>query len=109
MHYLESILRVLGIGLLLGAGLPALFAAGMLAYSFGSGGEEADHVIHKPNPALKALGIALFLLVGWVIITGVAWITRAAVQHHFGIDLFPMMHEGFRVVDLFHPKGQAVN
>ncbi len=65
MHYLESILKVLAVGLVLGAGLPALFATGMLAYSFGAGGEEADHVIHKPNP-------------------------RATIMHHFGIDLFPM-------------------
>lgn len=91
MNYLESILKVLGIGLLLGAGLPALFAVGMVAYSAGAGGEEADHLIHKPNPPLKYLGIALFVFVGWVILTAVAWITRATVIHHFGVDLFPML------------------
>lgn len=105
MQYLESILRVLAIGLLLGAGLPAIFAAGMLAYSFGAGGEEADHVIHKPNPALKFLGIALFVFVAWAIVTAVAWITRATVLHHFGIDLFPMMPSGIAV---HHPSGQIV-
>lgn len=91
MNYLESILKVFGIGLLLGAGLPALFAVGMVAYSSGAGGEEADHLIHKPNPPLKYLGIALFVFVGWVILTAVAWITRATVIHHFGVDLFPML------------------
>lgn len=90
MHYLENIFKVLVIGLLLGAGLPALFAAGMLAYSFGAGGEEADHVIHRPNPPLKYLGIFLFLFVAFVILTAVAWITRATIIHHFGVDLFPM-------------------
>lgn len=90
MHYLESILTVLLVGLVLGAGLPAVFATGMLAYSFGAGGEEADHLIHKPNPALKILGIALFLFVAVVIVTAVAWITRATIYHHFGLDLFPM-------------------
>jgi len=90
MNYLESILKVLVVGLLLGAGLPAIFAVGMVAYSHGAGGEEADHVIHKPNPPLKYLGILLFVFVGWVIITAVAWITRATVLHHFGVDLFPM-------------------
>jgi len=89
MHYAESIFRVLIIGLVLGAGLPAVFAVGMLAYSFGAGGEEADHLIHKPNPALKFLGIALFVFVALVIVTAVAWITRATIMHHFGIDLFP--------------------
>ena len=32
MVYAESILKVLVIGLLLGAGLPAIFAYGMVAY-----------------------------------------------------------------------------
>jgi hypothetical protein len=90
MNYLESILKVLVVGLVLGAGLPAIFATGMLAYSHGAGGEEADHLIHKPNPALKYLGILLFLFVGFVIITAVAWITRSTIIHHFGVDLFPM-------------------
>ena len=90
MLYLESILKVLAVGLVLGAGLPALFAGGMLAYSHGAGGEEADHLIHKPNPALKYLGILLFAVVALVIITAVAWITRSTIIHHFGVDLFPM-------------------
>lgn len=90
MHYLESIGMVLLVGLLLGAGLPAIFATGMLAYSHGAGGEEADHLIHKPNPALKLLGILLFVFVAFVIVTAVAWITRSTIIHHFGIDLFPM-------------------
>jgi hypothetical protein len=90
MHYLESIFKILVVGLVLGAGLPAVFATGMLAYSYGAGGEEADHLIHKPNPPLKFLGILLFVLVGVVIVTAVAWITRATIIHHFGVDLFPM-------------------
>ena len=91
MRYMESILTVLAVGLILGAGLPALFATGMLAYSHGAGGEEADHLIHKPNPALKYLGILLFVVVAFVILTGVAWITKSTIMHHFGVDLFPMV------------------
>jgi len=90
MNYLESILKVLAVGLVLGAGLPAIFATGMLDYSHGAGGEEADHLIHKANPPLKYLGILLFLFVGFVIITAVAWITRSTILHHFDVDLFPM-------------------
>ena len=90
MHYFQSILTVLAVGLVLGAGLPAIFAAGMLAYSHGACGEEADHLIHKANPPLKYLGILLFVVVGLVIVIGVAWITKSTILHHFGIDLFPM-------------------
>lgn len=39
---------------------------------------------------MKYLGILLFVIVAAVIITAVAWITRATIMHHFGIDLFPM-------------------
>ena len=91
MHYLGAIFKVLIVGLVLGAGLPALFATGMLAYSTGAGGEEADHLVHQPKPALKFVGIVLFAFVAWVIVTAVAWITRATIIHHFGVDLFPML------------------
>ena len=40
---------------------------------------------------LKFVGIALFVFVGWVILTAVLWITRATIIHHTGIDLFPFM------------------
>ena len=91
MVYAESILKVLVVGLLLGAGLPAVFAAGLVAYSNGAGVTEADGTVHAPNPVLKYLGIVLFLFVAWVIITAVFWITRTTIIHHFGVDLFPFM------------------
>jgi hypothetical protein len=91
MTYVESILKVLVIGLLLGAGLPAVFAGGLVAYSNGAGGQTSDGTVHAPNPVLKYLGIALFVFVAWVIITAVSWITRTTIIHHFGVDLFPFM------------------
>jgi hypothetical protein len=91
MAYLESILKVLGIGLLLGAGLPAVFALGLVAYARGDGGDGTDGAATAPNPALKYLGIALFVFVGWVILTAVLWITRATIIHHTGVDLFPFL------------------
>lgn len=91
MTYVESIGKVLFVGLLLGAGLPAVFAFGMVAYSSGAGGTNDDGTTQAPNPALKYFGILLFLFVGWVILTAVAWITRATIIHHFGFDPFPFV------------------
>jgi hypothetical protein len=91
MTYLESIGKVLLIGLVLGAGLPAVFAGGLVAYSNGAGATEADGTAHASNPVLKYLGIALFVFVGWVIVTAIFWITRTTIIHHFGVDLFPFM------------------
>jgi hypothetical protein len=91
MQYAESLLKVLVVGLVLGAGLPAVFAFGLVSYSNGAGGTDTDGTTHAPNPALKYFGLLLFLAVGWVIVTAIAWIMRTTIVHHFGIDLFPMM------------------
>jgi len=91
MIYAESILKVLIVGLVLGAGLPAIFGVGLLAYSTGAGNTEADGTEHAPNPALKYLGVLLFVFIGWVIVTAVFWIARTTIIHHFGVDLFPFM------------------
>ena len=91
MTYLESIFKVLVIGLVLGAGLPAVFAFGMVAYSKGAGGQENDGTMVAPNPALRYFGILLFLFVAWVILTAVVWITRTTIIHHFGFDPFPFV------------------
>jgi hypothetical protein len=91
MTYVESIGKVLLIGLVLGAGLPAVFAGGLVAYSSGAGGQGSDGTAIAPNPVLKYLGIALFVFVGWVIVTAIFWITRTTIIHHFGVDLFPFM------------------
>jgi hypothetical protein len=92
MIYVESLLKVLVVGLVLGAGLPAVFALGLVAYSSGAGGTEADGTTHAPNPVLKYLGLALFLFVAWVIVTAIAWIMRTTLIHHFGFDPFPFIH-----------------
>lgn len=91
MVYAESILKVLIVGLVLGAGLPAVFALGLVAYSNGAGGQTADGAVHRGNPGLKYLGILLFLFVGWVVLTAVVWITRTTIIHHFGFDPFPFI------------------
>jgi len=91
VQYFESILRVLVVGLVLGAGLPALFAVGLLSYSHGVGVTDADGTTHAPNPAVKFLGLALFVFVAAVIVVAIMWITRTTVIHHFGVDLFPFL------------------
>ncbi|ABM11778.1 MULTISPECIES: hypothetical protein [Mycolicibacterium] len=92
MNYVESILKVLGIGLILGAGLPAVFALGLVAFSRGAGSDGTDGTAAAtPNAALKYLGVLLFIFVGWVILTAVLWITRMTIFHHTGVDLFPFL------------------
>jgi hypothetical protein len=91
MTYFESILKVLGIGLLLGAGLPAVFALGLVAFARGDGSDGTGGAAVAANPAMKALGLALFTFVGLVIVIAVLWITRATIIHHTGVDMFPFL------------------
>lgn len=91
MTYVEAILKVLAVGLVLGAGLPAIFAVGLVAYSRGSGSSEADGAAVAPNPALKALGLALFAAVSVVIVIAILYITKTTIIHHFGVNPVPFL------------------
>ena len=92
MTYMDSILKVLMVGLLLGAGLPAVFAGGLVAYSRGAGGDGIGGAAYAPNPALRILGLLLFAVVTAVIVVAILWITKATIIHHFGVNLFPFIH-----------------
>jgi hypothetical protein len=91
MTYLEAILKVLAIGLVLGAGLPAVFAVGLVAFANGSGGEEEGGAITAPNPALKAAGLLLFALVAAVVVIAILYITKTTIIHHFGVNPVPFL------------------
>jgi hypothetical protein len=82
------------IGLILGAGLPAIFATGMAAFNAGAGGEHADGTVTAPNPVLKYVGLLMFALVSIVVIAALLWITRTTIIHHFGFDPFPGVKKG---------------
>ena len=89
MDILESIFKVFAIGLVLGAGLPALFAVGMVCESRGEGGLNADGTTSAPNPALRALGYVLFAIGAAVIVIGLLWICRQTLNYYFDIKIFP--------------------
>ncbi|CDP85414.1 MULTISPECIES: hypothetical protein [Mycolicibacterium] len=91
MIYLESIFKVLVVGLILGAGLPAVFAAGLVAFSNGAGGTHEDGTVVAPNPVLKAFGLVLFGLVAAVIVIAILWITKTTIIHHFGFNPVPFI------------------
>ena len=83
-----SALRVLGVGLLFGAGLPALFALGIQLRAAGAGRLAEDGSAVAPRPALTLLGTALFAVVIGAVVMGVLWITRHSLHHYLGISLF---------------------
>lgn len=81
--------RVLLVGALFGAGLPALFALGLRLRAAGAGELDAvDGAVARRRPAATALGYLLFAIVIAAVVTGVLWITRTSLHHYLGISLF---------------------
>lgn len=84
MDIASSITKVLAIGLLLGAGLPALFALGMRLEAVGHGD------LGKPaNPVFRVLGYAIFGLTILVIVVGILWVTRQTLAYYLDLRIFP--------------------
>lgn len=76
---LDGAWMVLLISLLLGAGLPVVFAAGVRSMAFGAGGDaELDHA--RPHPIGRALAALCFL----VVLAGVALGITIVVASGFG-------------------------
>jgi hypothetical protein len=73
----EASLKILIFGLLLGSGLPALFALAVRAGAVGAGtaGSDGAAVAHK-NPALTAISYAIYALALVAVIIGVLYIAR---------------------------------
>ncbi|ATD69714.1 MULTISPECIES: hypothetical protein [Gordonia] len=88
MDIVEAIGKVLIIGLLFGAGLPALFAFGLRCHEQGSD-EVVDGSLVRGRPALRVLSYPIFAVVLLVILTALLWITRQTIYFHTGIKLFP--------------------
>ena len=62
--------NVLWVGLLLGAGLPAVFALGIRALSYGVGGD-ADATDHVPHPAARVVAHLCFAVVLVAVAAGI--------------------------------------
>lgn len=79
---LEGALKVLLAGLVLGAGLPAVFALGIRSLAYGVGGDaEVDHA--PPHPIGRFLAVLCFALV----LGGVALGITIVVASGFGKEV----------------------
>lgn len=70
--------KVLLYGLLLGAGLPAVFALGMKSLSWGTTGGSTEAAA-APHPAGRVVAMLCFALVIAVALTGVAFIIASGM------------------------------
>lgn len=82
----EASLKILIFGLLLGSGLPALFALAVRVGAAGAGaaGPDGAAVAHK-NPALTAISYALYTFALTAVVVGVLYISRDFIGVHTGL------------------------
>jgi hypothetical protein len=81
----EASLKILIFGLLLGSGLPALFALAVRAGSVGAGlAANNDAAVWPKNPVLTALSWALYALAVFFVVIGVLFIARDFLGAHTG-------------------------
>jgi hypothetical protein len=73
---LEGAWKVLAAGLILGAGLPLLFALGIRSLAWGAGGD-AEVSGARGNPAGTALAWVLFLVVIALVLLGITFIVAS--------------------------------
>ena len=88
---LGAVLKILLFALLLGGALPALFALGVRFNAQGAG-VAADGSVSQRNPAMLALGWAIFAFVVIVVIIGVLFIARDFIGHQFGLYILGAKH-----------------
>jgi hypothetical protein len=80
----EGAWKVLAAGLILGAGLPAIFALGIRSLAYGAGGEAEVHEAGTTGPKPHALGTAGGYLAFAVVLLGIALGITFVVATGFG-------------------------
>jgi hypothetical protein len=81
----EASLKILIFGLVLGSGLPALFALAVRAGAVGAGVVGSDGTaVGQKNPALTALSWLIYALALVAVLIGVLYISRDFLGAHTG-------------------------
>lgn len=72
----EALWKILAVGLVLGAGIPVLFSAGIRAMAYGAGGsaETADAGTAAPHPLGRVVGVVCFAVVLLAVALGLTFI-----------------------------------
>lgn len=87
----ETIWKVALASLILGAGLPILYAGGIRALAWGSGGD-AEVAQARPNPLGKVLAAVIFLVVAYAIVSGIVYVIATGKGANYDItfrNLYP--------------------
>jgi hypothetical protein len=92
---IETIWKVALASLILGAGLPVLFATGIRSLAWGSGGS-AEVSDARPNPIGKVLASVIFLVVAYVVVSGIVYVIATGKGGSYDITfkhLYPEIYK----------------
>jgi hypothetical protein len=82
----QASIRILIFGVILGSGLPALFALAVRAGAAGDGVIGSDGAaVQQKNPALTAISYALYALALTAVVIGVLYVAREFIGAHTGM------------------------
>lgn len=83
-----SLIEVTLVGILLGAGLPALFALG-IRLAHGPSVVTADGTVtHHANPLSKVAATLCFSIIIIAVMVGILWVTKSTIHQYFAWDIF---------------------
>lgn len=88
-----AVMQIIVAGLIVGAGLPALFSLGVRLNAEGVGVVAHDGGTAQKNPAVLALSWVIFALVLAAVIVGVLFVARDFVGHHTGLYILGAKHK----------------
>ena len=90
VEIVQAILRVAGLALLFGAGIPVLFSLGMRAMTGDPIRDENGVVIGdtEASPQMKVLGWTVYAILAVIIVFAIVWISKDSLNHYFGWNLF---------------------
>jgi hypothetical protein len=86
-----AVWKILVFGLLVGAGLPALFAVGVRLNAEGAGGT-GDGTVARRNPVLGAISSVIFAVVLIAVTIAVLYVTRDFIGQHTGAYILGAKH-----------------
>jgi hypothetical protein len=88
----HAVWKILVFGLLVGAGLPALFAVGVRLNAEGAG-VTGDAAVAQRNRVLLAISSAIFAVVLIGVIIGVLFVARDFIGQHTGAYMLGAKHK----------------
>lgn len=86
-----AIVRVAGLALIFGAGIPVLFSLGMRCM-VGDPIRDDNGVVIGDTPAspqMKVLGWTVYAVLVALICVAIVWLAKDTLNHYFGWELFP--------------------